>query len=182
MIFLGATCTRQVLMTDFMIAAKVSAVSVLLLAGLYVSSMSSCLGAMYGTPRVLQSIAHENVIPGIGVLGKGRGPNKVPIYAMAVVATVTLTFILIGEINTLGPVVTMPFLLTYACIDYAYFALAQTFDIQHIREARFIQSNNYQATAANLTQSDGNQDEISDLDSLFPERTRHKLVSVSFFL
>lgn len=69
--FLGAICTRETLLTDFMIAAKVSAVRVLLLAGLYVSSMSSCLGAMYGTPRVLQSIALENVIPGIGILGTG---------------------------------------------------------------------------------------------------------------
>lgn len=32
--------------------------------------------------RVLQSIALENVIPAIGILGKGRGPNKVPLYAM----------------------------------------------------------------------------------------------------
>lgn len=54
-----------------MIAVKVSAVEFLLLAGIYVSSMSSCLGAMYGTPRVLQSIANENVIPGIEILGKG---------------------------------------------------------------------------------------------------------------
>lgn len=71
MLFLGATCTREALLNDFMIAAKVSAVRVLLLAGLYVSSMSSCLGAMYGTPRVLQSVANENVIPGIGILGTG---------------------------------------------------------------------------------------------------------------
>lgn len=70
-LFLGATCDRSKLLTDFTIAAKVSAVSVLLLAGLYVSSMSSCLGAMYGTPRVLQSISLENVIPGIGILGMG---------------------------------------------------------------------------------------------------------------
>lgn len=142
-----------------MIAVKVSAVQFLLLAGIYVSSMSSCLGAMYGTPRVLQSIALENVIPGIGILGKGvsytsvwcsvcwslieahshifqRGPNKVPLYAMGVVATVTIAFIIVGDINTLAPIVTMPFLLTYACIDYSYFALAQTFDIQNRREER----------------------------------------------
>ncbi len=43
----------------------------LLLAGVYVSSLSSCLGAMYGTPRVLQSIANEQVIPVISVLGQG---------------------------------------------------------------------------------------------------------------
>lgn len=70
-IFLGATCTRDILSTDFTIAARVSVIRVLLFAGLYVSSMSSCLGAMYGTPRVLQSIALENVLPGIGFLGMG---------------------------------------------------------------------------------------------------------------
>lgn len=32
--------------------------------------------------RVLQSIALENCIPAIGISGKGRGPNKVPLYAM----------------------------------------------------------------------------------------------------
>lgn len=61
-----------------MITARVSAVQFLLLAGIYVSSMSSCLGAMYGTPRVLQSIALENVIPGIGILGKGVSVYKAP--------------------------------------------------------------------------------------------------------
>lgn len=54
-----------------------------------------------------------------------------------VVATVTIAFIMVGDINSLAPIVTMPFLLTYACIDYSYFALAQTFDIQTKREERF---------------------------------------------
>lgn len=60
-----------------------------------------------------------------------------PLYAMAVVAVVTFLFILVGDINSLGPIVTMPFLLTYASIDYSYFALAQTFDIQSKNEQRF---------------------------------------------
>lgn len=176
-LFLGATCVRYTLLTDFMIAVKVSAVPFLLLAGIYVSSMSSCLGAMYGTPRVLQSIANENVIPGIGKLGMGRGPNKVPLYAMAVVATVTTTFIIVGDINTLAPIVTMPFLLTYACIDYSYFALAQTFDIQNVREERFriqAQSPLYETRNYGTT---GDYQENNDLDQLFPERTRHKNLS-----
>ncbi|XP_044740944.1 solute carrier family 12 member 8 isoform X2 [Chrysoperla carnea] len=179
-LFLGATCTRATLLNDFMITAKVSAFRIPLLAGLYVASMSSCLGAMYGTPRVLQSIANENVIPGIGILGMGRGPNKVPVYSMAVIAAVTFTFILVGEINTLAPIVTMPFLLTYACIDYAYFALAQTFDLQQQREERF-----YTTSIATTDNREIVQDWQSgtstiiddDLDSLFPERVRHKINS-----
>ncbi|KAH8289757.1 hypothetical protein KR054_010351 [Drosophila jambulina] len=171
-LFLGATCQRSVLYTDFMISVKVSALNFLLLAGIYVSSMSSCLGAMYGTPRVLQSIAKESVIPGIDVLGKGRGPNKVPLYAMAIVALVTVTFIIVGDINFLAPIVTMPFLLTYACIDYAYFALAQTFDIQEQREERFriqASSPSYETRRYGSVSDGGN-----DLDLLFPDRVRHK--------
>lgn len=170
-LFLGATCTREALLTDFMIASKVSAVRLLLLAGLYVSSMSSCLGAMYGTPRVLQSIALENVIPGIGCLSKGRGPNKVPLYALVVVGTVTLIFILTGEINTLAPIVTMPFLLSYACIDYAYFALAQSFDIQHHKEQRF-HGTKISTTVDDIDDSSNGD----DLDQLFPERTQYKTI------
>ncbi|XP_046614563.1 solute carrier family 12 member 8 isoform X1 [Neodiprion virginianus] len=176
-LFLGATCTRETLRNDFMIASTVSLISVLLLAGLYVSSFSSCLGAMYGTPRVLQSIASQNVIPGINCLQRGKGPNKVPVYAMVVVAVITLTFIVTGQINTLAPIVTMPFLLTYACMDYAYFALAQTFDLQHIREQRFRNQTptfdrGYGAAGQNESTEIDN-----DLDSLFPERIRHKTLA-----
>lgn len=94
-----------------------------------------------------------------------------PLYALAVVAIVTLTFILIGEINTLAPVVTMPYLLTYACIDYSYFALAQTHDVQHQREQRFYAPKSTQQAI---------EPESNDLDALFPERTRHRTLRVRF--
>lgn len=89
---------------------------------------------------------------------------------MIVVAIVTLGFIITGEINTLAPIVTMPFLLTYACLDYAYFALAQTFDLQHTREQRFRvqQTPTFEERAAERNEAD------NDLDNLFPERTHHK--------
>ena len=56
------------------------------------------------------------------------GPNRLPLYGLVAVAVVSLLFIFIGDINTLGPVVTIPFLLTYAAVDYAYFVLAMSFD------------------------------------------------------
>jgi potassium/chloride transporter 8 len=174
MVFLGATVHRETLRVDFMIAKHVSAISFLLIAGIYVSSMSSCLGSMYGTPRVLQSIANEAVVPGIGKLGRGKGPNKVPLNAMTIVAIVIISFIMVGDINTLAPIVTMPFLLTYACIDYSYFALAQTFDIQTKREERFrIQA----ASPLYESRNYGTTNNENDLDVLFPERTRHKNLS-----
>jgi len=111
---------------------------------------------------------------------------------MAVVAIVTLTFILLGQINTLAPVVTMPFLLTYAAIDYSYFALAQTFDIQLRREERF-RAQDFQSPTFNTNPHEGygameyrHSEAVdkfgSDLDKLFPERTHHKKQSVSLFI
>lgn len=90
------------------------------------------------------------------------------------VATVTIAFIMVGDINSLAPIVTMPFLLTYACIDYSYFALAQTFDIQTKREERFriqAQSPSYESRRYGAVEHEND----NDLDHLFPERTRHKL-------
>lgn len=117
---------------------------------------------------------------------------------MMVVAFVTIAFIMVGDINSLAIIVTMPFLLTYACIDYSYFALAQTFDIQSKREERFeskikkfdffikkiiifrfriqAQSPSYESRRYGSTTHDFNH-ENNDLDQLFPERTRHKNLS-----
>lgn len=85
---------------------------------------------------------------------------------------------MVGDINTLAPIVTMPFLLTYACIDYSYFALAQTFDIQTKREERYriqAQSPLYETRSYGATIHNDYQE--NDLDQLFPERTRHKNLS-----
>lgn len=94
---------------------------------------------------------------------------------MGVVATVTIVFILVGDINFLAPIVTMPFLLTYACIDYSYFALAQTFDIQIKRDERYrIQAQSPSYESRRYGSTDNNEND-NDLDHLFPERVRHKL-------
>nr|XP_002119745.1 solute carrier family 12 member 8-like isoform X1 [Ciona intestinalis] len=127
-LLLGSTCTRIALQTDFMIAEKVSAVGVLWLIGIYMSSTSSCSTGLYGAPRVLQSIANENVIPAIRFMGKGFGANKTPVIAICVVGLVSLLFIFIGNLNLISPVITCNFMLVYASVDYSYFALAMSYD------------------------------------------------------
>ncbi|KAK7073144.1 hypothetical protein SK128_011361 [Halocaridina rubra] len=170
-IILGATVERHVLLSDYMITEKVSALGVLLLAGLYTSTLSSTLASLYGTPRVLQSIAAEKIVPILSPLAQGKGPNKVPVVSLIMTVIVNLLFLLVGKINTLAPIVTMPFLATYAAIDYAYFALAMTADMHRAREARF----RGQAFGTPTFDSRGGG-EANDLDRLFPERVTHKKV------
>ncbi|MEE6524294.1 hypothetical protein FKM82_023682, partial [Ascaphus truei] len=68
---LGAICTRESLRYEFMIAEKVSLIGFLFLLGLYISSLASCMGGLYGAPRILQCIAQEKVIPVLSFLGHG---------------------------------------------------------------------------------------------------------------
>ncbi|XP_043849444.1 solute carrier family 12 member 8 [Dromiciops gliroides] len=123
---LGAICTREALRYDFMIAEKVSLVGFLFLLGLYISSLASCMGGLYGAPRILQCIAEEKVVPALTFLGQGRGRNKTPVAAICLTSLVTVAFIFVGQVNVLAPIVTINFMLTYIAIDYSYFTLSRS--------------------------------------------------------
>nr|XP_036868933.1 solute carrier family 12 member 8 [Manis javanica] len=121
---LGAICTREALRYNFLIAEKVSLVGFLFLLGLYISSLASCMGGLYGAPRILQCIAQEKVIPVLACLGQGKGPNKTPVAAICLTSLVTMAFVLVGQVNVLAPIVTINFMLTYVAVDYSYFSLS----------------------------------------------------------
>lgn len=152
---LGITCTRVALLNDYSISQHVSALGLFLTMGLYMSALSSSLGSMYTAPRIMQNLAQElHSFPMLRCFASGKGPNKskfrrfenlslifvflVPINALIFFTLVTLAFVMIGGINVLAPIVTIPYLLTYATIEYAYFSMAMTFDIQISREKRFM--------------------------------------------
>eukprot|EP00794_Sanderia_malayensis_P012230 gene12230-13490_t len=132
---LGATCTRDALRTDSMIMQKISVIGFLFLLGLYVSSLSSILGGVVGPPRVLQRIAEDNILPILKPFAKQNGACKEPRNATILIAFIATLFILIGKLNTLATIVTMPFLLTYTVINYAYFALAMSYEVTQNRQA-----------------------------------------------
>ncbi|XP_068102355.1 solute carrier family 12 member 8 isoform X2 [Hyperolius riggenbachi] len=128
---LGATCAREFLRYEFMIAEKVSLVGVLFLLGLYISSLASCMGGLYGAPRILQCIAQEKVIPLLSFLAHGRGPNKTPVAAIFLTGLITMAFVFIGQVNILAPIVTINFMLTYSAVDYSYFSVTMSYNLQH---------------------------------------------------
>uniref|UniRef100_A0A8C6T1R8 Solute carrier family 12 member 8 n=1 Tax=Neogobius melanostomus TaxID=47308 RepID=A0A8C6T1R8_9GOBI len=130
-LLLGAICTRETLRYDFLIAEKVSLVGFLFLLGLYISSLASCMGGLYGAPRILQCIAQERVIPVLAFLGQGKGPNKTPVAAICLTSLLTMAFVLIGQVNILAPIVTINFMLTYSFIDYSFFCVAMTCQLQN---------------------------------------------------
>ncbi|XP_053143572.1 solute carrier family 12 member 8 isoform X4 [Hemicordylus capensis] len=108
------------------------------------AATASCMGGLYGAPRILQCIAQEKVIPILAFLGRGvihkehrficllfsNGPNKTPVAAICLTSLITMAFIFVGQVNVLAPIVTINFMLTYIVVDYSYFSVSMSYNLQ----------------------------------------------------
>lgn len=136
---LASVATRSTLLTDYSIGQHISALGFLFLCGLYMSAISSSLGSMYTGSRIMQALAGEmQTFSVMKRMAAGRGPNKVPNGTLVIFSLLVLVFNMSDEVNQLAPIVTILYLFTYATIEYAYFSMAMTFDIQISREKRFM--------------------------------------------
>uniref|UniRef100_A0A1I8FDK6 AA_permease domain-containing protein n=1 Tax=Macrostomum lignano TaxID=282301 RepID=A0A1I8FDK6_9PLAT len=175
---LGATCYRQALLTDYAIAQKVSLLGRYSCAASTLARLAPPLSvACPRACRILSAIAADTKLAFMEPLAVRKFSVQVPVYSLLTVASISLLFILIGNVNLLGPIVAMPFLLTYAAVNYAYFALAMSFDLEQPQAFRRRKSVTTAAarpeTAGDLA---GNRQRAlsrsSDLDKLFPAERR----------
>ncbi|CAB3405264.1 unnamed protein product [Caenorhabditis bovis] len=156
---LGGVGDRMSLLCDSMFSEKVALTGVVFLVGLYVCSLSSTVGSLLGTPRVLQGIAAEGIVPALNALAQGVGPNDNPVLAGYLLMGVASLFAVLGDLNQLAILSTMPFLITYAYVNYAYVSLAMSYDLATVQQASEVEVAGYGSTSK--------QD---DLNELFPER------------
>lgn len=108
----------------FLIAKDLSGSEAIFFIGMFIASVSSSLGIFIGAPRVLQGIGEDIPIIGFKEMSVGFGQKDEPVRATFFVAIVSACFIIIGNLNAVAPVMTTILLITYAVINYAYFALA----------------------------------------------------------
>ncbi|GMS83795.1 hypothetical protein PENTCL1PPCAC_5970 [Pristionchus entomophagus] len=166
---LGAVVDRDWLLCDHLIQERVSLTGFLFMTGLYICSLSSIIGSLLGTPRVLQGIAAEGIIPILNPLAQGHGANRNPVLAGVVMMGVACVFVLLGDLNMLAILSTMPFLITYAFVNYAYVSLAMSADLEDVTQA----ANGGPEPSASY----GSMHQISengDLDRLFPDERNAK--------
>lgn len=75
-----------------------------------------------GSAKLLQAIARDNLIPGLGIFSQGRKNSDDPIYAIIltfVVAQLTMLF----NINEIASFITMTYLMTFLATNLACFLL-----------------------------------------------------------
>ncbi|CAG5095943.1 Oidioi.mRNA.OKI2018_I69.XSR.g14410.t2.cds [Oikopleura dioica] len=133
-IYFGATCTREALVSNQMIGGLISASKLLFNIGIYISSISGVATCTYGAPRLIRSIAEDGSIKGLEYFEVTWGASKVPVRAILLVGLIAIIFLLAGDINTIAPIIANAFLLVYGVTCYANFCLSKAYHERKRRE------------------------------------------------
>lgn len=90
------------------------------LAGLLGATFSSALASIVGAPRILQALGEHRIFPGGEIfsrLSKKGEPRKAILFTGGIV----LITLLLRDLNTIAPLITMFFLITYMMINLVVF-------------------------------------------------------------
>ncbi|MFD0835900.1 amino acid permease [Mariniflexile aquimaris] len=88
----------------------------IVLAGLLGATLSSALGSFVGAPRILLALGEKNILPKSKKLAKTSKKGE-PINAMIITAFIVLFGISLRNLNTIAPLLTMFFMITYAMVN-----------------------------------------------------------------
>jgi hypothetical protein len=113
--WLAYNATTAELISDNMIMHKIARWPVLIIAGIWASTLSSALGSVLAAPRTLQAMSRDRAVP--TVLGARLGSATEPRLAVIVTCAVVVTVIWMGNLNFVAPIITMFFLNTYGMIN-----------------------------------------------------------------
>jgi amino acid transporter len=113
-LFFGAD--TQALIDDPMVWARIAPLGALLiLPGLWGAVFSSAVGSMLGAPRTLQALALDHLAP--QQFARTMGPHEEPIFGLLLTLLIALAACLLGDLNTVAPIVTMFFLTVYGTVN-----------------------------------------------------------------
>ena len=103
------------------VISDISRWPILITAGVFAATLSSALGSMMGAPRILQALARDEVFRPLRVLAKTSGVTKEPRRAVVVTFLIAQACIFLADLNTIAPLITMFFLVTYGLLNLATF-------------------------------------------------------------
>lgn len=120
-IVFAASVPSDVLVADYGAMRKVAVAPWLIEIGVVAATLSSAMASCLGAPRILQSLARDNIIPPLRVFAQGVGVTHNPRRAVLLAVAVALATIALGSLNAVAAVVGMCFLLSYGLLNYATF-------------------------------------------------------------
>lgn len=118
---LAASNTRSVLTGEGFVMMQTARWGGLIYAGVISATLSSALSSMMGAPRILQAFAQDNVVSWLRWAGRVSGFASEPRRAIVITFLIAQVGILVGDLDSIAPIITMFFLLTYGTINLACF-------------------------------------------------------------
>lgn len=90
--------------------------SPIVLAGLLGATLSSALGSFIGAPRIMLALAEKGILPKSKELAKISKKGE-PVNSMLITAVIVFVGISLRDLNTIAPILTMFFMITYAMVN-----------------------------------------------------------------
>lgn len=115
----GSTPATQLVADTNTIIGDLSWQTWTMLVGVLAATISSALASTLGSPRVLQRLGEDKVLPGLDRFAVGAGPSNNPRRALGISLVIALATVAVGDLNAIAPIISMFFLATYGIINYA---------------------------------------------------------------
>ncbi|KAI3376937.1 hypothetical protein L3Q82_000176 [Scortum barcoo] len=109
------------LMNNNQVMTMVSGFGPLIIAGTFSATLSSALASLVSAPKVFQALCKDNIYKILHFFAKGHGKNNEPIRGYVLTFIISVAFILIGNLNTIAPIISNFFLASYALINFSCF-------------------------------------------------------------
>lgn len=119
----AATTTREELLGNVHLMQTVCFAPWLIVVGLVASTISSALGALNGSARVLQALARDDLLPVLRPFAYGSRSGDEPRVAVLFSWLIAQCFLLIGNLNTVAALISNFFMLVYFFVNFACFVL-----------------------------------------------------------
>ncbi|XP_041794212.1 solute carrier family 12 member 1 isoform X2 [Chelmon rostratus] len=109
------------LLNNNQVMTMVSGFGPLIIAGTFSATLSSALASLVSAPKVFQALCKDNIYKILHFFAKGYGKNNEPIRGYVLTFLISVAFILIGNLNTIAPIISNFFLASYALINFSCF-------------------------------------------------------------
>ncbi|XP_050685671.1 bumetanide-sensitive sodium-(potassium)-chloride cotransporter isoform X2 [Leptidea sinapis] len=93
-------------------------------AGCWAATLSTALTNLLSVPRLIQALGIDRIYPGLIFFSKPYGKHGEPYRGYVLTFIVSLLFLLIGELNTIAPLISNFYLASYALINFCTFHAA----------------------------------------------------------
>ncbi|ETO26828.1 solute carrier family 12 (sodium/chloride transporters), member 3 isoform 1 [Reticulomyxa filosa] len=97
--------TPDGLLHNYFCMVDIAAVPVLVYIGIYVATFTSALSVQFCAPRVLMSVANDNVLSSLKIFGRTNSKGD-PVASAFLCFGISLIFVIIGDLNFVAPLIT----------------------------------------------------------------------------